>query len=90
MTSVSSNAVQFAFCRQRGAELARQHTMVAIQNQASEGGLLGMLDNAGGDGSVSSFLGSSVKTANAFALISQNNLTKYVQPGRPNSRPEPA
>jgi len=47
----------------------------AIQNQANEGGLLGMLDNAGGNGSIDSFLGSSINTANAFALISQNSVS---------------
>jgi hypothetical protein len=47
----------------------------AIINQANEGGLLGMLDNAGGDGSIDSFLGSSINTANSFALISQNSVT---------------
>jgi hypothetical protein len=47
----------------------------AIINQANEGGLLGMLDNAGGDGSIDSFLGSSFNTANSFALISQNSTT---------------
>src|SRR6478736_5266657 len=47
----------------------------AIANQANEGGLLAMLDNSGGDGSIDSFLGSSINTANAFALISQNSTT---------------
>src|SRR5690242_14022069 len=48
----------------------------AIQNQANEGGLLGMLDSAGSsDGSIGSFLGSSANTANSFALISQNSVT---------------
>jgi hypothetical protein len=47
----------------------------AIQNQANEGGLLGMLDSAGGDGSINSFLSQSSKTAGNFALISQNNVT---------------
>jgi hypothetical protein len=47
----------------------------AIANQANEGGLLGMLDNAGGDGSINSFLGSTINTANSFALISQNSVT---------------
>src|SRR5689334_7279529 len=47
----------------------------AILNQANEGGLLGMLDNAGGDGSINSFLGSSINTANSFAPISQNGVT---------------
>lgn len=50
-------------------------TMTAIQNQQNEGGLLGMLDNAGGDGSVSSFLSQSSNTANALATISQSNVT---------------
>ena len=48
----------------------------AIQNQASEGGILGMLDSAGSsDGSINSFLGSSANTANSFALISQSSVT---------------
>jgi hypothetical protein len=47
----------------------------AIANQANEGGLLAMLDNSGGDGSIDSFLGSSVNTANSFALISQNKVS---------------
>ena len=51
-------------------------TFTAIQNQASEGGLLGMLDSAGSsDGSINSFLGSSANTANSFALISQSSVT---------------
>lgn len=50
-------------------------TMTAIQNQQNEGGLLGMLDNAGGDGSISSFLSQSSNTANALATISQSNVT---------------
>lgn len=50
-------------------------TMTAIQNQKNEGGLLGMLDNASGDGSISSFLGQSSNTANALATISQSNVT---------------
>ncbi|MGH9806613.1 MAG: hypothetical protein ACRD9W_05035 [Terriglobia bacterium] len=50
--------------------------MTAIQNQQNEGGLLGMLDNAaGGDGSISSFLGQSSNAANALATISQTNVT---------------
>jgi hypothetical protein len=48
----------------------------AILNQANQGGLLGMLDNArNNDGSISSFIGSSTNTANSFALISQNSVT---------------
>jgi hypothetical protein len=50
-------------------------TMTAIQNQQNEGGLLGMLDNAGGDGSISSFLGQSSNNANALATISQTSVT---------------
>jgi len=50
-------------------------TMTAIQNEASQGGLLGMLQNAGGDGSISSFLGQSSSTANNFATISQTSVT---------------
>jgi hypothetical protein len=34
-----------------------------------------MLDNAGGDGSINSFLGQSSNTANAFATISQTSIT---------------
>lgn len=58
-----------------GASSWLADTFTAIQNQANEGGLLGMLKNSGGDGSISSFLGSSQNTANAFALISQNSVT---------------
>ena|SRR5690348_2987520 len=75
MTSVSSSNQYSSLFAGSAVPNWLASTMVAIQNQASEGGLLGMLDNAGGDGSISSFLGSSVKTANAFALISQNSLT---------------
>jgi hypothetical protein len=50
-------------------------TITAIQNQANEGGLIGMLQNSGGNGSISSFLGASVKSSNQLALISQNSVT---------------
>jgi hypothetical protein len=50
-------------------------TITAIKNEQNEGGLLGMLDNAGGDGSINSFLGQSSNTANAFATISQTSIT---------------
>jgi hypothetical protein len=50
-------------------------TFTAIQNDQNQGGLLGMLQNSGGDGSVSSFLSQSTTIANNFALISQNNVT---------------
>ncbi len=49
-------------------------TFTAIQNEQNQGGLLGMLANSGGDGSVASFLGTSSTTANNFALISQNSV----------------
>lgn len=52
------------------------NTFAAIKASQSQGGLLGMLQNAGSnDGSVSSFLNSSKTFANNFASISQNNLT---------------
>ena len=50
-------------------------TITAIKNQAHEGGLLGMLDSAGGDGSIGSFLSKSSATAGSFAAISQNSVT---------------
>jgi hypothetical protein len=51
-------------------------TYTAIQNSKTSGGLLGMLDNArGNDGSLKSFVQSSVSAANAFALISQNTVS---------------
>ncbi len=53
-------------------------TMTAIQNQQYEGGLLGMLDNAGGDGSINSFLGQSTTIANNLTTISQNS---YINSG---------
>lgn len=51
-------------------------TYTAIQNSKNSGGLLGMLESArGSDGTLKSSLQSSVKAANAFALISQNTVT---------------
>jgi hypothetical protein len=51
-------------------------TYTAIQNSKSSGGLLGMLDNArGNDGSLKSFVQSSMSAANSFALISQNTVS---------------
>ena len=49
-------------------------TLVAIQNSANTGGILGALGSTG-DGSVSSFLGQSSTAANNLALISQNNVS---------------
>lgn len=50
-------------------------TFTAIQNEQNQGGLLGMLQNSGGDGSINSFLSLSTTTANNLALISQNSVT---------------
>jgi hypothetical protein len=50
-------------------------TFTAIQNQANQGGLLGMLQNSGGDGSINSFMSLSSGTANAFAMIAQTSVT---------------
>ena len=49
-------------------------TITAIQNSATQGGILGALGSTS-DGSISSFLGQSVTAANNLALISQNNVT---------------
>src|SRR4029078_1802314 len=51
-------------------------TYTAIQNSKSSGGLLGMLDHARhSNGSLGSTLYSSARTANSFALISQNTVS---------------
>ena len=50
-------------------------TITAIQNQANAGGLIGMLQNSGGNGSIASFLGSSQNSSDQLALISQNSVT---------------
>ena len=49
--------------------------MTAIQNQQNQGGLLGMLQNAGGDGSINSFLNASSNLAGNIATISQTSVT---------------
>jgi hypothetical protein len=49
-------------------------TITAIQNSATQGGILGALGSTS-DGSINSFLGQSVTAANNLALISQNNVT---------------
>jgi hypothetical protein len=49
-------------------------TFTAIQNEQNQGGLLGMLANSGGDGSIDTFLGASSTNASNFALISQNSV----------------
>lgn len=50
-------------------------TFTAIQNQDQQGGLLGMLANSGGDGSIDSFMNRNATSANNFALIAQNGVT---------------
>jgi len=51
-------------------------TYTAIQDSKNSGGLLGMLDSArGNDGSLKSYLNSTAKAANSFALISQNTVS---------------
>ena len=49
-------------------------TITAIQNSASQGGILGALASSG-DRSINSFLGQSATYASNLALISQNNVT---------------
>jgi len=50
-------------------------TMTAIKNQQNQGGLLGMLNDARGDNSLSSFLGKSANFSNSLATISQTSIT---------------
>ena len=50
-------------------------TFTAIQNEQNQGGLLGMLQSSGGDGSINSFLGISTSIANNLATISQVSVT---------------
>jgi hypothetical protein len=52
-------------------------TFIAIQNEANQGGLLGMLANSGGDGSIDTVLGQGATSANNFALIAQNSVVNY-------------
>jgi hypothetical protein len=73
MTSVSGASSSNTLFSGAGTWLGE--TITAIQNQANQGGLLGMLQNAGGDGSISSFLGKSSAVADNIALISQNSVT---------------
>jgi uncharacterized protein YidB (DUF937 family) len=77
MTSViSPSAVNYsALFSASGAASWLGDTITAIQNQANEGGLIGMLQNSGGNGSISSFLGASQNSSNQLALISQNSVT---------------
>jgi hypothetical protein len=78
MTSVfsaSSVGIVSQLLSADGASNWLADTYTSIQNQKYAGGLLGMLQNSVSDGSIGSFLSSSTSTANAFALISQNNVT---------------
>jgi len=74
---VSSSAINYgALFSASGAASWIADAYTAIQNQANQGGLLGMLANAASnDGSLNSFLSNSQSAANSFALISQNSVT---------------
>ena len=52
-------------------------TITNIENSQNQGGLMGMIANSGGDGSITSFLNSSSSNADNFALIAQNNVVNY-------------
>ncbi len=52
-------------------------TITNIENSQNQGGLMGMLVNSGGDGSINTFLGSSASNADNFALIAQNSVVNY-------------
>ena len=69
----SANLYNYLFSTGSGSNWLAD-TFTAIQNSENQGGLLGMLANSGGDGSVDSFLGLSSTNANNFALISQNSV----------------
>jgi hypothetical protein len=75
ISSVSSALNGQLFNTGSGASNWLANTITNIQNEANQGGLLGMLANSNGDGSISTFLGNSANTANAFAQISQTSLT---------------
>ena len=73
---VTPSAVNYsALYSASGASSWLGDTIAAIQNQQNEGGLIGMLQNSGGNGSISSFLGASQKSSDQLALISQNSVT---------------
>ena len=73
---ITPSAVNYsALFSASGAVSWLKDTITAIQNQANEGGLIGMLQNSGGNGSIASFLGSSQKSSSQLALISQNSMT---------------
>ena len=73
---ITPSAVNYsALFSASGAVSWLNDTITAIQNQGNEGGLIGMLQNSGGNGSIASFLGSSQKSSSQLALISQNSMT---------------
>jgi hypothetical protein len=73
---VSPSSVNYsALFSASGAASWLGDTFTAIQNQQNQGGLIGMLQNSGGDGSISSFLGASQTSSNQLALIAQNSVT---------------
>jgi hypothetical protein len=76
MSVITPSAVNYsALFSASGAVSWLGDTVAAIQNQANEGGLIGMLQNSGGNGSISSFLSSSQNSSSQLALISQNSMT---------------
>lgn len=74
VSSVSS-ALNSQLFNTGGASNWLADTITNIQNSANQGGLLGMLANSNGDGSISTFLSNSSNAANNIAQISQNSLT---------------
>ena len=75
MTLAVSGASAASIFSTGGASSWISDAMTAIQNQQNQGSLLGMLQNSGGDGSISSFLGASANIAGNFATISQTSVT---------------
>lgn len=76
MTSVTSSNPYASLFAASATPNWLASTITAIQNQANEGGLLGMLSNAASnDGTISSFLSFGVNTANAFATIATSSVS---------------
>ena len=81
MSSVSSSSATAAkytalFAQNAMASNWLGDTVTAIKSQQNQGGILGALSNSY-DGSVGSFLGQGAKTADNFALISQNGVSGF-------------
>jgi hypothetical protein len=81
MSSISSAAASLSsslFSTGSGSNWLAD-TITNIQNEANQGGLLGMLSAAaaGNDGSTNTFLKNSIATANSFATIAQTSVTNY-------------